>query len=428
MAETRVLIVDDDREITRAIGLRLSNVGFKPIMAYNGREGLEVVQKDPPDAIILDLRMPVMDGFQLLEKLQNSVHTRSIPAIILSADAADKARLKALRAGATYFVEKPYKAQDLIDVLSVTIERRHAETLPFEHRERNTMSATAVAPDGPTNRRVLIADDDPSVVRALSIRCKKLGLDVETAENGLQAILKATRHPPRLLILDINMPEADGFRVCEWLLDPQRPPIDVVMLTGRSDSDTLSRCDSFGAFYVPKNQDTWDTIKSIMGEILDIDEAALNAAVAPRTFKPSDDPLKREKRNKVLIVEDDADLARALERRLKKCGAETIIASNGVEAYRMATKELPDAIIADYVMPEGGGHYLLWRLKSTESTKHIPVIMITGQRFEPGTEHSIGREATGRSGAVKMFHKPLDTDALFKELAQHCAIEYQPRM
>jgi CheY-like chemotaxis protein len=428
VAETRVLIVDDDREITRAIGLRLSSVGFKPIMAFNGQEGLKVVQKDPPDAIILDLRMPVMDGFQLLEKLQNSVHTRNIPAIILSADAADKARLKALRAGATYFVEKPYKAQDLIDALSVTIERRHAETLPFEPRERNTMSATAAAPDGPTNRRVLIADDDPSVVRALSIRCKKLGLEVETAENGLQAILKASRNPPRLLILDINMPEADGFRVCEWLLDPQRPPIDVVMLTGRNDSDTLSRCDSFGAFYVPKNQDTWDTIKSIMGEILDIDEAALNAAVAPRTFKPSDDPLKREKRNKVLIVEDDADLARALERRLKKCGAETIIASNGVEAYRMATKELPDAIIADYVMPEGGGHYLLWRLKSTESTKHIPVIMITGQRFEPGTEHSIGREATGRSGAVKMFHKPLDTDALFKELAQHCAIQYQPRM
>jgi CheY-like chemotaxis protein len=452
VAETRVLIVDDDREITRAIALRLSNAGFTPITAYNGQEGLDVVQADPPHAIILDLRMPVMDGFQLLEKLQNSVHTRNIPAIILSADAADKARLKALRAGATYFVEKPYKAQDLIEALSVTLERRQADTLPpapgrrrtaaaarerreadaahpFEHRERIAMSATAAAPDAPSNRRVLIADDDPGVVRALSVRCKKLGLEVETAENGLQAILKASRNPPRLLILDINMPEADGFRVCEWLLDPQRPPIDVVMLTGRNDSDTLSRCDSFGAFYVPKNQETWDTIKSIMGEVLELDEEVLNAVVPSRAFSasPNKDPLSREKRNKVLIVEDDADLARALERRLKKCGAETLIATNGIEAYRLAAKELPDAIIADYVMPEGGGHYLLWRLKSTESTKHIPIIMITGQRLEPGTEHSLGRETTGRSGAVKMFHKPLDTDALFKELAQHCAIQYEPR-
>ncbi len=289
------------------------------------------------------------------------------------------------------------------------------------------MATTAAAQkDVEQNRKVLIADDDPAVVRALSVRCKKLGLEVETAENGLQAILKASRNPPRLLILDINMPEADGFRVCEWLLDPQRPPVDVVMLTGRDDSDTLVRCNSFGAFYVPKNQDTWDTIKSIMGEVLDIDESALNAAVPPRAFG-SEDTLGREKKNKVLIVEDDADLARALERRLKKCGAETMIASNGIDAYRMAIKEIPDAIIADYVMPEGGGHYLLWRLKSTESTKHIPVIMITGQTFEPGTEHSIGRDVVGRSGAVKFFRKPLDTDALFRELSQHCSIQYQPR-
>jgi DNA-binding response OmpR family regulator len=421
-----VLIVDDDREITRAIGLRLSNAGFEPVMAFDGQEGLEIAQRDPPDAIVLDLRMPVMDGFTLLEKLQNSVHTRNIPAIILSADAADKARLRALRAGATYYVEKPYRAKDLIDALTASLERRQqANSQPFEPRETK-MKTAAAQPEAPANRRVLIADDDPAVVRALSVRCKKLGLEVETAENGLQAILKASRNPPRLLILDINMPEADGFRVCEWLLDPQRPPVDVVMLTGRDDSETLVRCDSFGAFYVPKNQDTWDTIKSIMGELLEIDESTLEAATPPRSFGGAD-TLVREKRNKVLIVEDDADLARALERRLKKCGAETMTASNGIDAYRMAMKELPDAIIADYVMPEGGGHYLLWRLKSTESTKHIPVIMITGQSFEAGTEHSIGRESIGRSGAVKFFRKPLDTDALFKELSQHCAIQYQPR-
>src|SRR6185503_11167232 len=249
---------------------------------------------------------------------------------------------------------------------------------------------------------------------------------VETAENGLQAILKASRNPPRLLILDINMPEADGFRVCEWLLDPQRPPVDVVMLTGRDDSDTLVRCDSFGAFYVPKNQETWDTIKSIMGEILEIDDATLQAAGSGQktNFGGEARPVVREKRNKVLIVEDDADLARALERRLQKCGAETMIAHNGIEAYRIAMKELPDAIIADYVMPDGGGHYLLWRLKSTDSTRHIPVIMITGQTFEPGTEHSVVREVTGRGGAVKFFRKPLDTDALFIELSQHTSIQY----
>jgi CheY-like chemotaxis protein len=427
LSEPTVLIVDDDAEITRAIGLRLKKAGYTALIAHNGQQGLELAKSTPPDVIVLDLRMPVMDGFALLEKLQNSVHMRNIPAIILSADAADRARLKALRGGATHFLEKPYRAQDLIDALNTCLKRRQAatESLPFETRERK-MATPATAQNAEPNRKVLIADDDPSVVRALAVRCKKLGLEVDTAENGLQAILKASRNPPRLLILDINMPEADGFRVCEWLLDPQRPPVDVVMLTGRDDSDTLVRCDSFGAFYVPKNQETWETIKSIMGDILELDETAFESIAPTRNFG-TDTVLQREKRNKVLIVEDDSDLARALERRLQKCGAETTIASNGIEAYRIAIKEIPDAIIADYVMPEGGGHYLLWRLKSTESTKHIPVIMITGQTFEGGTEHAADRDVMGRGGAVRYFRKPLDTDALFQELSRHCAIQYVPR-
>jgi len=431
----KVLIVDDDREITRAIDLRLRKAGFDTTVCFDGQEGFANAQQLTPNAIVMDLRMPVMDGFEMLERLQNSVHTRNIPAIILSADAADRARLKALRAGATYFVEKPYKAQDLIDALSACLEKRQAaETFPFSEPRERKMAMPEPVEHQPQkrseelNRRVLIADDDPAVVRALSVRCKKLGLEVETAENGLQAILKASRHPPRLLILDINMPEADGFRVCEWLLDPQRPPVDVVMLTGRDDSDTLVRCDSFGAFYVPKNQDTWETIKSILSEVLDIDETAFEATIAPsRAFGDQPDPVTRTKHNKILIVDDDSDLTRALERRLAKCGAETFVATNGIDAYRLAVKELPDVIIADYIMPEGGGHYLMWRLKSTESTRHIPLIMMSGQTFEPGTEHSMSRDTTGRSGAVKFFRKPLDTDALFQELTQHCAIQYQPR-
>ncbi len=93
------------------------------------------------------------------------------------------------------------------------------------------------------------------------------------------------------------MPEADGFRVCEWLLDPQRPPVDVVMLTGRDDSDTLVRCDSFGAFYVPKNQETWDTIKSIMARCWRSTRAAL-AAVTPASDFSGEDTLVREKRTR----------------------------------------------------------------------------------------------------------------------------------
>lgn len=424
MSAPRVLVVDDDREMVRAIKLRLSNAGFEPMLAFDGAQGLELALNAKPDAILMDLRMPVMDGFEMLERLRNSVHTAGVPAVILSADSTDQARLKALRNGATYFVGKPYKPEDLIRALNAALNpSEHAH--PFPEPREHTMPIESEIKLEP-NRKVLIADDDPAVVRALSVRCKKLGLEVETAQNGLQAILKAQRNPPRLLILDINMPEADGFRVCEWLLDPQRPPVDVVMLTGRDDSDTLVRCDSFGAFYVPKNRDTWQAIRSIITELLDVDDSQIEAADEALMSQISADEIDRQSRNKILIVDDDMDLARALARRLSKCGAETLTATNGLEAYRIAVRERPSVIIADYVMPEGGGHYLLWRLKSTEETKHIPIIMMTGQQLDFGADSPLARESTGRSGAVALLRKPLDTDALFKELSQHCAIEYRP--
>ncbi len=421
MSAPRILIVDDDRQIVKAIELRLTKAGFETMTAFDGKSGLDLALSNTPDAMILDLRMPVMDGMTMLDRLRNSVHTTNVPAVILSADAADRVRLDALRHGATYYVEKPYRPQDLITALNAALKPPRPMVPSSELREHLMPIPSEI--ELKSNRRVMIVDDDPAIVRALSLRCKKLGLEVETAENGLGAILKAQRNPPRLLILDINMPEVDGFRVCEWLLDPQRPPVDIVMLTGRNDSETLGRCDSLGTYYVPKSRDTWEMIKSILEETLEIDEPTLEAAI-PSSSVVAGQELDRERGSRILIVDDDEDLARALARRLTKIGVETFTASDGIEAYRIAMREKPDLIIADYVMPEGGGHYLLWRLKSTDATRHIPIIMMTGQKFDFGTDSPFERESTGRGGAVALLRKPLDTDALFKEIGRHCSISY----
>ncbi len=274
-----------------------------------------------------------------------------------------------------------------------------------------------------TNAKVLIVDDDPSIVRALSARFTKLGLEVQTAENGLQAILRARRNPPRLIVLDLHMPEADGFRVCEWLLDSKRPPVDIVILTGRSDIETLDRCDSLGAFHVPKGPDTWEMMQSILSEVLEIEDSAF-ASFAPPKIDQTGQLLVDNARNKVLIVEDDSDLAEGLARRFQKCGAVTSIAPDGISGYRIAVTERPDVIITDYAMPDGSGHYMIWRLKSTESTKRIPIIVISGQTRDAERSAPLDRETVGYGGPVKYFQKPLDVDALIKEVSQHCSIEY----
>jgi CheY-like chemotaxis protein len=279
-----------------------------------------------------------------------------------------------------------------------------------------------------TNAKVLIVDDDLLIVRALSANCARLGLEVQTAENGLQAIMRASRNPPRLIILDLHMPETDGFRVCEWLLDPigpKRAPIDIIVLTARSDSETIDRCESLGAYYVPKGPDAWGMIQSMLREVLKLDDSVL-ASVALLKTDSTSPLLSTNSRNKVLIVDDDLELAEALAYRFRRCGAVTFVAPDGLVGYRVAVKEQPDVIIADYLMPQGGGHYMIWRLKSTDATKRIPIIAMTGEERDADRTMPLDRETMGHGGAIKCFQKPLDVDALLAEVSRHCAVQYSP--
>ncbi len=136
MSPINVLVVDDDREIVRAIELRLRNSGFETTAAFDGQQGLDIAQHSRPDVILVDLHMPVMDGLTMLKRLQNSVLTANIPAIVLSADSADRARLQARRGGATFFVEKPYRSEDLIGALNAAV-KPYSVRRPSSH-QRNT--------------------------------------------------------------------------------------------------------------------------------------------------------------------------------------------------------------------------------------------------------------------------------------------------
>lgn len=90
--------------------------------------------------------------------------------------------------------------------------------------------------------KMLIADDDPAIVRLLADRCVKMGFKVETATNGLQLLVKARRNHPDIIIVDVNMPELDGLSVCSRLLDPGGKPVEVVVVTGANDPETAERC------------------------------------------------------------------------------------------------------------------------------------------------------------------------------------------
>jgi DNA-binding response OmpR family regulator len=122
----RILLIEDDREIARAMMLRLKAAGHDPFAMHEGSSGLSAAITTIPDIIILDLRLPDMDGFAVLQQLQQHDIGRLIPVIVVSANVAERAKREAILLGAHCFIEKPYDFRKLV----AAIERAASTQLP----------------------------------------------------------------------------------------------------------------------------------------------------------------------------------------------------------------------------------------------------------------------------------------------------------
>ena len=265
--------------------------------------------------------------------------------------------------------------------------------------------------------KMLIADDDPAVVRLIAERCASVGFEVETASNGIQAMLRANRLHPDVLVIDVNMPKADGLSVCEHLLDPAKNSFDVVVVTGSQDPETVERCEGLCAFYAHKGSDFWNSLASALTEIFPgMADRIQELKIQPTGAKVRDRP-------RVLVVDDDADIQIFFASRLNKYGVEMLYAPDAVQGYRIACKEEPSVIICDYFMPDGDALYMLWRLRTTAATQNIPLFVLSGRQIDEPTRQNLMREICGHAGAARVFRKSFDTHELFGALQLFCGFE-----
>jgi CheY-like chemotaxis protein len=100
--------------------------------------------------------------------------------------------------------------------------------------------------------KILIADDDPCVLRAVADRCSRMGFDVETATNGLQALIKTGQHKPDILVIDVHMPEVDGLLVLSYLPDTAKKSLQVVVVTGSPSQEIVEMCQGLDAACIQK--------------------------------------------------------------------------------------------------------------------------------------------------------------------------------
>jgi len=128
----KILIVDDERDIVKALMIRLQGAGYEVVTAFDGSQGVFMAHKEKPDLIILDIRMPAGDGFSVAQRLKRSMHTFTIPVIFLTGSPEKNAADKAMALGARFYVKKPYDPEELLDAIKRALEKEPDSTLTLE--------------------------------------------------------------------------------------------------------------------------------------------------------------------------------------------------------------------------------------------------------------------------------------------------------
>jgi PAS domain S-box-containing protein len=201
-----VLVIDDDPTVHDMMRRFLRREGFRVETASSGVEGLRLVRELRPDAVTLDVLMPGIDGWTVLTTLKADRELADIPVIMLTI--VDEKNM-GYTLGASNYLTKPVDRERLVTVL-----REHASALP--------------------PFRVLVVDDEPVMRKMLRRMLENEGWDVSEAENGRVALERVVENPPRLIILDLIMPEMDGFQVMVQLRENEvTRSIPVVVITAK---------------------------------------------------------------------------------------------------------------------------------------------------------------------------------------------------
>jgi two-component system alkaline phosphatase synthesis response regulator PhoP/two-component system response regulator VicR len=110
----KILAVDDERSIVRLVQVNLQRAGYDVVTAFDGKEALDKVASEQPDLVVLDVMMPYMDGFEVLQTLRKNPNTRELPVIMLTAKAQDADVFRGWQNGVDCYLTKPFNPMELI--------------------------------------------------------------------------------------------------------------------------------------------------------------------------------------------------------------------------------------------------------------------------------------------------------------------------
>ncbi|MBN2002500.1 MAG: response regulator [Anaerolineae bacterium] len=386
-----LLIVEDDANFAKIVRDYARKKGFKCLVSGDGQTGLELAKKYLPNAIILDLNLPVIDGREVLEVLKSEPATRHIPVHVMSVADED---VSIYKQGAIGFLTKPVSPEAL--------EASFQNIEQFIAREIKSL---------------LVVEDDTnlrhSVTKLLS------GNDIQIVEAGTgKAATKALKSQLfDCMILDLNLPDMSGFDLLAQLDRSEmglRCPI--IIYTGKELTPDENR--QLLQYADADAQPLRVIVKGVRSPERLLDETALFLHRVVANMPEDKQKTIRQLHNqeailtgkRILLADDDARSAFALSKLLADKGVKVAIAYNGVKALEMLEQNEYDLILMDIMMPEMDGYETIKRIRQQGKYYDLPILALTAKAMKGDRERCI------EAGANDYLPKPVEADRLFSML------------
>jgi CheY-like chemotaxis protein len=381
-----LLVVEDDPHYAHILCDLAHDKGFKVLVAMRGAEALALAREFHPTAVSLDVFLPDMLGWTVLNHLKQDPATRHIPVQMMT---MDEDRHHGLSGGAFAYVTKPTAPEELESA--------------FQRIKEYT---------APRRRRLLVVEDNPAEQLSIRELLSYDDIDVTSVGTGSEALAAISDQQFDCIVLDLRLPDMSGFTVLETLRDtPTLRDLPVVVFTGKEltpEEDT--RLHSLARSVVVKGVESPERL---------LDETALFlhriVANLPQEKQKmlerlhhSDEALVGKK---VLVVDDDVRNIFALSSVLERRGMSVLTAGTGRQAIEMleSTPELA-IVLMDIMMPEMDGYETMQVIRQNASLRRLPIIALTAKAMKGDREKCL------EAGASEYLAKPVNTEQLLSAM------------
>lgn len=377
-----LLIVEDDVVFNDLLKDYAAKGGFETIQYYDGEGVEQEIEMKLPDAVLLDIMLPGIDGWQVLKRIKANPKINHIPVHIMSAgDFSDK---KAKKEGAISFLKKPLDYDALDKVFKTSLNQNVSESL----------------------RKVLLIEDQKEQSDALKALFKDKDIDIVQALNGKEALASLENQTFDCVILDLNLPDIDGMDLLEQIKSRDKKVPVIINTAMELEPDKLKQLLKYSDATVlksPKSGDRLiDEVNLFLHKVKGIEP--LKNLGNNHNLDDSDATLKNKV---VLLVDDDMRNIFSISAMLDQYDMKVEIANDGVEALeKLEELNKVDIVLMDIMMPRMDGYETMKNIRNNNGWRKLPIIALTAKAMKDDKQKCI------TAGANDYITKPIDNDQL----------------